>query len=116
MSGTMSYHAGRAAEDCVARRYLDMGHRLRARRWRGQGGEIDLILESDEGLVFVEVKKSRNFARAVERLSARQVGRIRDAACEYVAGEPDQMDTSMRFDLALVDGYGALDVIENFGV
>lgn len=113
MSGTISYHAGKAAEDSVARRYQDCGHRIRERRWRGKGGEIDLILESEDGLIFVEVKKSRSFARAIERFSQKQLARICVAASEYVAGEPDQLNTSMRFDLALVDGHGALEVVEN---
>lgn len=113
MSGTTSYHAGMAAEDCVARRYQAAGHRLRERRWRGQGGEIDLIVEDDEGLIFVEVKKSRSFARALEGFSPQQMRRICVAAGEYVAREPRQMDTAMRFDLALVDGHGAMEVVEN---
>lgn len=113
MSGSISYHAGLAAEASVARAYEAQGHQVRARRWRGLGGEIDLILDSGDGLIFVEVKKSRNFARAMERITPRQMQRISLAACEYLAGEPDQMDTQMRFDVALVDGHGALEVVEN---
>ncbi|WP_138465063.1 YraN family protein [Poseidonocella sp. HB161398] len=113
MDGATGYHAGLAAEDCVARHYEASGHRLRARRWRGRGGEIDLILEDAAGLVFVEVKKSRNFEQALARFTDRQMRRICEAACEYVAGEPAQMDTPMRFDLALVDGHGQTQVVEN---
>ncbi|WP_172326897.1 YraN family protein [Mangrovicoccus sp. HB161399] len=113
MAGATGYHAGLAAEDCVARVYEASGHRVRARRWRGQGGEIDLILEGADGLVFVEVKKSRSFDRAVARFSGRQMRRICEAAAEFVAGEPLQMDTPMRFDLALVDQHGQTRVVEN---
>ncbi|MBE3638039.1 YraN family protein [Mangrovicoccus algicola] len=113
MDGATGYHAGLAAEDCVARHYESCGHRLRARRWRGQGGEIDLILEGPGGLVFVEVKKSRSFDHALERFTPRQMARICDAATEFVAGEPRQMDTPMRFDLALVDQHGQTRVLEN---
>lgn len=113
MTGAVAYYSGLSAEESVARNYEDRGHRVRERRWRGQGGEIDLILDSDDGLVFVEVKKSRSFARAAAHLSPRQVARICAAATEYVAGEPDQLDTGMRFDLALVDGHGAMEVVEN---
>ena len=38
MSGTTSYHAGVAAEDCVARHYAKSGHAIAARRWRGKAG------------------------------------------------------------------------------
>lgn len=113
MDGAVAYHAGIAAEHSVARFYQDRGHHLRACRWRGKGGEIDLIFASGDQLIFVEVKKSRNFSRAVERFSTRQLNRICMAANEYVAGEPGQMDTDMRIDLALVDAQGALEVIEN---
>lgn len=113
MDGAVAYHSGVAAEHSVARSYEDRGYRVRERRWRGQGGEIDLILESETGLVFVEVKKSRSFARAIEQLSQRQLNRICMAANEYVGNEPNQMDTEMRFDLALVDSHGVVEVVEN---
>ncbi len=113
MDGATGYHAGLAAEDCVARAYEASGYRVRARRWRGQGGEIDLVLDGTDGLVFVEVKKSRSFERALERFSPRQMQRICAAASEFVAGEPLQMDTPMRFDLALVDQHGQTRLVEN---
>ncbi|MEM8554127.1 MAG: YraN family protein [Pseudomonadota bacterium] len=113
MAGQISYHAGFAAEDSVARHYEAKGHSVRARRWRGQGGEIDLIVEDGDGLIFVEVKKSRSIARAMERLTARQVARVCRAACEFVASEPAQMDTPMRFDFAVVGGHGEMEVVEN---
>ena len=39
MSGTTSYHAGVAAEDCVARHYVGLGRPVLERRWRGKGGD-----------------------------------------------------------------------------
>ena len=41
--GVTSYHAGVAAEEAVARQYERAGLHIAARRWRGKGGEIDLI-------------------------------------------------------------------------
>lgn len=112
MSGSMSHYGGLAAEDSVARHYQASGHRLRARRWRGRAGEIDLILADSAGnIVFVEVKSSRDFDRALHSLGARQLDRIARAACEYVGNEPAGQDTPMRFDLAVVDGTGALQVL-----
>lgn len=113
MSGSVSYHAGRVAEDIVANAYLKRGHTLAGRRWRGQGGEVDLIMRDGDGIVFVEVKKSRDFARAAMHLSRRQMDRLCAAASEFVAGEPLGQLTEMRFDLALVNGQGAVQVIEN---
>lgn len=113
MSGTVSYHAGLSAEDQVAQDYRRRGYHLAGRRWRGRGGELDLVLRDGEGLVFVEVKKARDFARAAERVSRRQIERIFTAASEFVAGEPRGQLTDMRFDVALVDGVGRIEILEN---
>ncbi|MBK1636219.1 YraN family protein [Rhodovulum adriaticum] len=113
MSGSVSYHAGLAAEDCVARGYEDRGLPIAARRWRGRAGEIDLIARDGDGLVFVEVKKARDFARAAERVGRRQMQRVMDAALEFLAGEPRGQLTEIRFDVALVNGRGEVDILEN---
>lgn len=104
---------GRAAEDQVARKYERAGHAIAARRWRGQGGEIDLVARDAEGLVFVEVKAARCHARAAERLRPRQIARLRVAAEEFLGGEPKGLLTPARFDVALVDAMGRIEVIEN---
>jgi putative endonuclease len=111
--GAMAYHGGLAAEGAVERHYARAGHAITARRWRGSGGEIDLIARDAAGLVFVEVKKSRTFARAAERVTARQMARIYASASEFLAGEPDGQDSALRFDVALVDQAGRIEIIEN---
>lgn len=113
MSGAVSFLSGLAAEAAVARHYTDTGRRVVAQRWRGTAGEIDLIAREGEGLVFVEVKHSRNHARAAEHLSSRQIARIHAAAAEYLATEPRGQATEVRFDVALVDAQGRIEVIEN---
>ena len=113
MSGATSYHAGLCAEEGVAASYLRAGMELVAQRWRGRGGEIDLVLRDGAVVVFVEVKKSRDFSRALARITQRQVNRIFAAAGEFLAGEPAAMNTETRFDVALVDGMGRIQVIEN---
>lgn len=115
--GQMAYHAGQAAENGVAQDYERRGFTVARRRWRGGGGEIDLIARGPAGIVFVEVKRSRDFARAAERLTRRQMDRICAGAAEFLAGEPDGQLTQTRFDVALVDGSGGLQIIENaFGL
>ncbi len=113
MSGQTGYHAGRVAEDIVARDYARRNHLLAAKRWRGQGGEIDLIMRQGEQVVFIEVKKSRSFDRAATRLSDRQMHRLVAAGGEFLAGEPNGQLTDVRFDLAMVDGRGDVRIIEN---
>jgi putative endonuclease len=111
--GCRNYHAGLAAEDQVARSYERSGHRIRARRWRGGAGEIDLVLEKGDELVFVEVKAASTHARAAEALSQRQVRRLLKSAEAYLGQMPRGSLTPMRFDVALVDRAGQLDVIPN---
>lgn len=113
MSGSLSYHAGLSAEDQVARDYARRGYSLAAHRWRGSGGEIDLVARKDDGFVFVEVKKSRSHGRAAERLSMRQIQRLFDAASEFLAGCPKGLATLARFDVALVDAGGRIEILEN---
>jgi putative endonuclease len=113
LRGKISYLAGLAAEESVARRYGEAGHRVAARRWRGASGEIDLILRKGTELIFVEVKHSSSFARAAERVTRRQMERVYTAASEFLAGEPRGLDTPSRFDVALVDGTGQIDILEN---
>ena len=111
--GQMSHHAGDAAEQAVARNYERRGYEVVQRRWRGAGGEIDLIARGPEGLVFIEVKQSRSFAEAAEHLGARQIARICASAESFLASEPAGALTDLRFDVALVDASGGVRIIEN---
>lgn len=113
MTGSVGYYAGLVAEDVVAHDYARRGRAVAARRWRGKGGEIDLIVRDGDCVVFVEVKKSRDFARAAGRLSRRQMDRLCVAATEFIGTEPKGQLTDMRFDLAMVNGQGAVQIIEN---
>jgi len=113
MSGAVSYYAGLAAEDQVAADYDRRGHEMCQHRWRGKGGEIDLIARDGDGYIFVEVKKSRDFVRAVERLTQRQLQRIYDAATEFLGQTVNGLDTPARIDVALVNAAGQIQIIEN---
>lgn len=111
--GQTSYYAGVAAEDSVALAYSRSGRPIIASRWRGSSGEIDLVAQDGDGVVFIEVKKSRTHARAASRLTRRQMDRIYGAGSEFLATQPRGQLTDVRFDLALVDDTGRVDVIEN---
>ncbi|TNF21749.1 MAG: hypothetical protein EP318_05585 [Rhodobacteraceae bacterium] len=111
--GTRNRLAGAAAEEAIARVYRDAGHRVLERRWRGRGGEIDLILQDRDGtLVFAEVKKGRDFAGALARISPAQVARIHAAAEEYLGSCPQGLLSDIRFDAALMDGTGRVEIHE----
>ena len=61
----------------------------------------------------VEVKKARDFARAADSLTFRQLRRIMATAEEFVGTEPAGSLTPVRIDLALVNGVGETEIIEN---
>lgn len=112
-TSAMGYRAGLSAEAQVAADYARRGFAIVAQRWRGRCGEIDLILQDGDGLIFVEVKKSASYDRALAALSPRQIGRLWRAAEEYLDRMPKGAMTEVRFDVALVDSVGAIRVIEN---
>jgi putative endonuclease len=111
--GLTNYLAGHAAEASVARHYEDRGVTICARNWRGITGEIDLIGRDGDVVVFVEVKQSRSHDLAASHISTAQIGRIFKTVDEFLAGEPKGLLTDVRIDLALVDGQGRIDVVEN---
>lgn len=112
-NGKTAYHAGLAAEKSVARNYGRQGYALIAQRWRGTGGEIDLIVQQGDCFVFVEVKKSKSFSQAALRITPRQKNRIFAAASEFVSDQPQGLLSEMRFDVGLVDSAGRIEIIEN---
>lgn len=112
MSGRVSYEVGKAAEDQVARLYMQEGYTLLARRWRGPAGELDLVVERDGEVVFVEVKAARDFARAALNLTQRQIGRIYRSAGHFIGFLARGSLSSSRFDVALVNRFGQVDRLE----
>lgn len=111
--GATAFAAGRMGEDSVLRDYRDQGYGFVASRWRGKSGEIDLIVTRDDEYVFVEVKKSASHRQAAERISQRQIRRICNAAQEFCGECAQGQLTPMRFDAALVDDVGRVQVIQN---
>lgn len=105
-----TYHQGLAAEAMAAARYTAAGGTLQAMRWRCPEGEIDLVVDTPEAIVFVEVKARRRCA--ADAVTARQWARIGAAATRYLAEKTDGT-RACRFDLALIDGMGRIECIEN---
>lgn len=110
--GRLAHLSGTLAEDSVARILEGRGMTILARRWRGKAGEIDLICRTGSCLVFVEVKQSATHGEAAQRLGAAQQGRIMRAALEYCDKEGHAPLPEMRFDAALVDGQGRVEILE----
>lgn len=113
MRGATGHHAGLAAEEIVRRHYEDRGLTLAHHRWRCKAGEIDLVLREGARVIFVEVKLAATHDRAAEKLGPRQIGRLFAAAEVFVGDEPAGAMTDIRFDVALVDARGRVQIREN---
>ena len=86
--------------EALAADYLRKKHyKLLAANYRCRFGEIDLIVQDRKYLVFVEVKlrKSANFAQALEYVDRRKQDKIRITASMYLAQNPTQLQP--RFDV-----------------
>ena len=115
--GLSSHAAGHAAEDLAARAYADRDCDILERCWRSPAGEVDLILKDGDQVVFVEVKRAETHDAAAHRLSRRQMDRICQAALIYADRLPRGSLTDMRFDAALVDAQGRVEILQNaFGL
>lgn len=97
--------------------YAARGCRCLERRWRGPGGEVDLIFREDtaigDRIVFVEVKAAASHDAAAARIGQRQADRIAASAMAYLDRLRGGALTDMRLDVALVDGQGRVSVLEN---
>lgn len=112
-----TYRAGLAAEELAARHYEAGGGRILERRFRTPVGEIDLIVELPDCLVFVEVKYRKRFGPD-SPIGERQWQRLIRAAEFYMASRANvagagDAPPACRFDAALAGPDGRLDVIEN---
>lgn len=78
------------------------GYRILAHQERGPMGEIDLIAQRGDTLVFIEVKSRPTYDEALDAVSDTQRGRIQRAAAHYVATRPALQNMSWRFDIVAV--------------
>ncbi len=86
--------------EALAAEYLRKKHyRVIASGYHSRFGEIDLIVQDKKFLVFVEVKlrKSADFARAMEYVDRRKQDKIRVTASLYLAENPTKLQP--RFDV-----------------
>jgi len=111
--GQRNHLAGQAAEMQIARYYERRGYRLMHARWRGRAGELDLVMQGIEQVVFIEVKSSKTLAGAIEMVTPAKLGRITQVAGEYLGGLPSGELTPSRVDIACVDRQGSIEVTEN---
>jgi putative endonuclease len=94
---------GARAEELCAELMRAAGLRLVERNWRCRHGEIDLIAEEGQTLVFAEVRMRApgHFGGAAESVTAAKRARLIAAARLYLTRRPE---AACRFDVFLVEG------------
>ncbi len=80
------------------------GLSLLQRNFSSRFGEIDLIMEDDETIVFVEVKyrKSNQHGDGAEAVTLHKQGRISRTAAWYLAMNPHRAEQFCRFDVVSI--------------
>ncbi len=110
---------GRIGEE-LARRHLEtLGFTILDANYRTRWGEIDLVAEKNEELVFVEVRtrRSNNMGTPEESITVTKRSHLVAAAEEYIQTS-ESTYTDWRIDLVAVEldrsgSVSRLDVIEN---
>lgn len=96
---------GNRAEKLAVKYLEKRGLRLRQRNFSSRYGEIDLIMQDADYLVFVEVRyrKSQQFGGALASIDTRKQGKLRRTAEFYLISNKST-DSPCRFDILCVDG------------
>jgi putative endonuclease len=92
---------GPHAEELACRYLLRQGLRLVARNYRCRRGEIDLIMQDRDNLVFVEVRYRRQsrYGSGLESVTLRKQRRIVHCAAHYLHCHPQAAQRAARFDV-----------------
>ena len=95
---------GLVGEDLAARALESRGYAILERRYRTNRGEIDIVAQEGETLVFVEVKAraDQEFGTAAECVTPAKQRRVARMAAEYLATHR-VADRPCRFDVVAID-------------
>lgn len=95
---------GRWGEELAAQHLESQGYVLLERNWRCRRGEIDLVAQAGEVLVFVEVKtrRGRDYGTPEEAITSSKAKRLLELSQRYLL-EKDLEDIEWRVDLVAVE-------------
>ena len=99
---------GQAGESAAEEYLRRKGYRIVARNLRSPLGELDLVAEDGQVLVFVEVKARRTdaFGGAIQAVHHRKQEKLIQLAAQYLARHHIK-DRLCRFDVVLLQGSDA---------
>lgn len=86
---TTSHNIGQLAEEACCKYLQTQGLKLLDRNYRGRSGEIDIIMQDTDGLVFIEVRfrKNNHYGGALASITPQKQKRILATAEQYLQRE-----------------------------
>lgn len=95
---------GSMAESVACQFLIDQDMQLKSANYRTRRGEIDLIMQDADCLVFVEVKYRRNkkYGTSEESITQTKCQKVIAAAKEFLVTNGYKEDTYIRFDAVLI--------------
>ncbi len=108
---------GKAGEDVASAFYAQKGYSIIERNFRIRSGEIDIILEKGDLLVFAEVKAlpNGNAELLASELGPRKRRKIVETAKYFLKNHRQYSNKLIRFDVVVVGlpGFESVHLIEN---
>lgn len=94
---------GKRGEKAAERYLRKKGYRIIDRRWTCRYGELDLVTQQGDEVIFVEVKtrSSEDFGGAIAAVGHTKVRRLRAAAYSYLNAK-GQQEKDFRIDVVAV--------------
>jgi len=105
MSALSSRQAGAQWEKTAESFLCERGLKVLERNFSSRFGEIDLIMEHDETVVFVEVRyrKSGQHGSGAESVTTHKQSRLSRTAAWYLAKNPHRAEQFCRFDVVSIN-------------
>ena len=104
-----NYYSGLFAEQISKIYFFFKGYDILNSRYKvGRGfgaGEIDLILQKNHQLIFVEVKKRNTFSVAFDSITQKQLSRIENSINIFTAKNPQYKNYDIRFDIIVFNKF-----------
>jgi putative endonuclease len=93
--------------ETVAKRYLlQKGYALMAENYSIRGGEIDLIMQERDTIIFIEVRQraKETHGTAAESITPYKLQRLQKTALHFLMDTFNTDDIAVRFDAVLILG------------
>ncbi|MCW9025239.1 MAG: YraN family protein [Gammaproteobacteria bacterium] len=101
-----SREVGQATETLACQYLEKQGLNLLQKNYLCKSGEIDLVMQDGQSLVFVEVRyrKNTNFGHAAETVNHSKQKKLIHTASHYLQNHSDQANKPARFDVISISG------------